>query len=219
VSGALYLSLAQVIGTANPTTGLAAVDEALKLGIQGDGKYPQRAAYQARGEILEALRRPLEAAEAFFQAGQYHTWDNHADEACKLFSRANGLDPRLVKNYWAWADALLITSGLSKPPYVDPDRIAQSLDVWNRGVTLAPPDNAYYWAYLTRANLATQRENLPGSDRWECNWEALSSASAGDSSGARSLSPLRESRTTASQPVQNGWSGAGDARGSRARHG
>jgi tetratricopeptide (TPR) repeat protein len=174
VSGALYLCLAQAVGTTNPTVGLAAVDEAIELGPKGVGKYSERAAYQLKGEILETLKRSAEAAEAFFQAGRHYLWEDDANAACQLLERANGLDPHLARNYWTWADALQVASNLSTPPYVDPDRIAQSLDIWNRGVKIEIPEKDYYWAYLTRGIIAQQLALLPSEDRWERNWEAIS---------------------------------------------
>lgn len=176
VSGALYLRLAQAIGTANPTAGLAAVDEAIKLGVRGQGKYPQRAAYQLKAELLESLKRPGEAADAFFQAGQYYSWENNVGVACQLYERANALDPQHIGNHWGWADALLRASYASTPPYVDRDKIEQSIDVWTRAVGMELPDESYRWAYLTRALIAQQLASLPDADRWERHWETAAFA-------------------------------------------
>ncbi|MDR4484512.1 MAG: FHIPEP family type III secretion protein [Nitrospirales bacterium] len=173
VSGALYLALAKAIGTTNPTAGLAAVEQAIKLGVNGDGKYPQRAAYHVKGEILEALQRPLDAAEAFFQAGQYYSWENDLEAARQMYERANGLDQQLGRNYWGWADVLQRASYVSTPPYVDKDKIGQSLAIWNLGAKVELPEGDYYWAYLTRAIIAQQLANLPGEDRWQCYWETV----------------------------------------------
>jgi tetratricopeptide (TPR) repeat protein len=174
VSGALYFRVAQALGPGNPAPALAAVEKAIQLGVKGPGKYPQRTPYQMKGEILEALRRPGEAARAFFESGQYNYWGDDADAGCKLFERANRLDPAFIRNYWSWADALLASSYLPKPPYVDAERISQSLDVWSRGASRALPDDQHGWAYLTRAIIAVRQANLPEADRWECYWQAVS---------------------------------------------
>lgn len=173
VSGALYLRLAHITVSTNPTLGLTAVDKAIELGIQGEGKYPQAAAYQLKGETLAVLNRPKEAAEALFQAGCYHTWEGKAAAATTLFERAHALDPAHHDNYWNWADALLLMSHVSMPPYVDRTRIEQSLDVWNRGVALGLPDIAQAWPYLTRGLIAEQLADLPDADRFQRTWEAV----------------------------------------------
>jgi tetratricopeptide (TPR) repeat protein len=174
VSGALYLSLAQAVAKTNPTAALVALDRAINLGIKGAGKYPERAAYQLKGEILEQQQRPSDAAEAFFQTGRYLSWESNAPLACEFLERSNRLDPQLVHNYWSWADAILVTSISSKPPYTDRDKIARSLDVWNRGFAISPPDDAHGWAYITRGFIAWRLANLLNEDRWERSWEAIS---------------------------------------------
>jgi tetratricopeptide (TPR) repeat protein len=176
VSGALYLRLAQAVGTDNLTAGLATVDRAIALGIKGEGKYPQRAAYQLKAEILEGLQRPLEAAEALFQAGQYYSWDQNLESACSLLERANRLNPKRVAIYWWLSDALRVASYTPKPPYVIAEKIARSLDVWNEGVNVGSPADTDAWAYVTRANISQMRANLPGANRSERLWEAATFA-------------------------------------------
>jgi hypothetical protein len=173
VSGALYLRLGQTIRRTNPAVALAAAEKAIELGVKGEDRYPQRAAYQLKGETLEVLQRPAEAAEALSEAARYNSWENNAEAAFDLYRRASELDPKRTSNYWGWADALLMASYLPKPPYVDKDKISESLEVWNLGVKTALPDDDHHWVYLTRARIAQQLANLPEADRWQHNWEAV----------------------------------------------
>ena len=188
VSGALYLQLAHAIWKAKPAAGLAALEQAIKLGISGSGPYPERPAYELEGEVLESLGRSDEAAGAFFKAGRFHAWESSPDQACILFERANALDQNLVPVYWSWADALLMASYVSKPPYVDRDKLEKGLDIWHRGVQLAPPNDTNGWPYLTRSIIAQQLARLPGLDRWKHCWESVAFVEQ-----ALLLDPLRSS--------------------------
>ncbi len=173
MSGALCLLLAGAVRETNPRAALAAVDKALALGVKGAGQYPERAAHELRGDILDSLSQPIEAAEALFQAGRYYAWENNPEAACRVHERANRLDPSHVPNYWQWSDSLVVASYTAQPPYVDPAKIALSLDIWNRGVQIGRPDEAYGWAYITRGRIANRQAGLVDADRWERNWETV----------------------------------------------
>jgi tetratricopeptide (TPR) repeat protein len=173
VSGALYLRLGQAIRQSNPAAALVAAEKAIELGVNGEGKYPQRAAYQLKGDVLEVLQRPAEAAEALSAAAQHSAWDNDAETALHLYGRVSELDPKRVSNYWRWADALLTASRLPKPPYVDKEKTSQSLEMWDLGAKVAVPDYDHYWVYLTRAMIAQQLARFPRADRTQHYWEVL----------------------------------------------
>src|SRR5262245_11210925 len=76
VSGNLYLRLARLFAEVEPERALRLVNRAIERGIKADGDYPKRFGYELKGEILAALQRPAEAAEAYYEAGRYRYSDD-----------------------------------------------------------------------------------------------------------------------------------------------
>ncbi len=70
VSGKLFFQVARFLEKQNPEKALLAVDLAIDRGILDEGVYPERLGYRLKGKILQTLQRPLEAAEAFYEAGR-----------------------------------------------------------------------------------------------------------------------------------------------------
>jgi tetratricopeptide (TPR) repeat protein len=178
VSGNLYLHLARKLKKEDAEAALAAVNQALDLGIKHVGDYPERIAYRLKGEVLELLDRSLEAAEAYFKAGQKFYYRAEYQIAAVLLRQANKLDPSHLLTYWTLFDVLRISSYLPTPPYFEPGLVNEGLDVWERGVQLELPTRDSYWAYNTRAlineQLARMSENKQSDKRppdlW---WEAI----------------------------------------------
>jgi len=149
------------------------VDEALQVGLTGTG-YPEAPAQQLKAELLQRMGgRDYEAGAWYFEAGRRFGWRNEHELARELLERANRLRPDHVPTYWYWMEALRMLSYTRKPPYVAPDKVADSLKVWELGIALAPPEEGYSWAYISRALINEQRARMAGGDAWELGWEAI----------------------------------------------
>lgn len=170
VNGNAYLSLASGIRTENPERALRAVDRALELEILNDEDYPERPAYQLRGEILEELGHSQEAAQDFLEVGMHYHWSQKYQLAVDFFARANRLDPELLPVYWYWTDALQVLSNLNEPPYVDEKHVQESLGVWEEGIQRQLPDEDHSWAYLARAFISEQQARLLAGDEQDKSW-------------------------------------------------
>ncbi len=173
VSGNLYLKLARTLIEEDPEAALAAVTLALDLGILGEGSYPEKKGYHLKGELLEKLNRPVEAAQSYFEAGQRYNWDNEGQAACEPLKRAKALDPNNRLVYWDLSDALRLASYLKEPPYVDKEKIDQSLAEWKAGADAGMPDATKSWAYITRALINEQLARLHWDDRVSLWWESI----------------------------------------------
>jgi tetratricopeptide (TPR) repeat protein len=152
---------------------LDSVDRALELGFTDKSGYPDAPAHALRGKLLAQLGRKADAVDSYLAAEQRYLWRNEVPEALVLLKSARALDETSIAICWRLADALLMASYVSKPPWVDKDKIEESLGVWSRAANVELPDEDYYWAYLTRAKIAQQLANLPGADRWQCYWETV----------------------------------------------
>jgi tetratricopeptide (TPR) repeat protein len=172
--GNLLLQLARILQENQPTAALQAVNRAIQIGIQGEGSYPQRWAYQLKGEILEQLEQSLEAVEAYYEAGKQLYWSGDYDSAIAEFEKLLHLNPDYVMAYWYLADALLVQSYTQDLPYVDREKLQQSLDRWNQGKGIALPDVKGSWAYVIRARISERLSLLEAqatADRYI--WESL----------------------------------------------
>lgn len=173
-SGNAYLELARVLRREEDLRGaLAAVDRALEAGILHDGSNPERLGHRLRGEILDGLERPLEAAAAFQQAGEGFSLRNESSVAIELFRRARELDPASVPICWDLADALRMSSWRPEPPHIDPEPIRQAHEVWEAGALMKLPDASDGWAYTLRALINEQLSKGAGPREWEIIWEAV----------------------------------------------
>lgn len=172
-SGNLYLQLARMYKTDVPDCALQAVTRAINLGIKEEGLYPERIAYRLKGEMLEALARPVEAAQAYYEAGQRFIWRNEPKIAIELLKHAKDLDPDHAPTYWQLSEALRSDSYRPEPPYVDKARIEESLSVWEEGMRLKLPEREYSWSYVVRALISEQLGRLSGYDRSDQYWEAI----------------------------------------------
>src|SRR5262249_52640539 len=144
-------------------------------GLNQETDYGRKAeGFKLKAEILYTLERPLtEIAEAYYEAGRRRYWNNEHQAAVELFKRANEFDNHSPTTYWYLADALLMTSYIPTPPYVDKGKIEESLRVWNVGAEISLPDTDFSWAFVSRAYINEQRTRLPKSDRWGLMWEAI----------------------------------------------
>jgi tetratricopeptide (TPR) repeat protein len=172
VSGNLALRLARALKGKDPAAALAAADRALELGVQGEGDAPDRLAHRLRGQILEDLHRPVEAAEAHTQAAKGFQTHGEESVAVDLLTRAKELDPERIGTYWDLAEALRIQSYTPEPPFVDEQSVRTGLKVWHEGAARQLPTAADAWTYTSRALLSSQLAQRPGESVEERGWEA-----------------------------------------------
>lgn len=173
VSANLYLHLARRLLQEERERALGLVTRAIERGIKADGDYPERAGYQLKGEILEALQRPVEAAEAYYEASQRFSWVNDYQGWIAMLERARSLNPDDFRLYWSEADALRVLSYSPIPQEINKDKLNQSVALWEQGAAIKLPDARYSWAYVVRALINYQLSDLPQADRWTLWWEGV----------------------------------------------
>ena len=170
--GNLYLQVARALRRDRPAAGLHAVDEALAKGVRDGTDYPERLAYRVRGELLEALGQPAEAASAFYEAGIRFNWLNQHVLAADMLESAYRLKPHDALICWYLANSLLMTSYIQEHPYVREEPLRRSMAVWEQGLALQTPAASESWIYTLRALQLEQAANLPGADQQALWWEA-----------------------------------------------
>lgn len=172
----LFLELARVLRKQEPKRALQAVEHAIELGIKGGGSYPEWIGYRLKGEILEQIQRPIDAAEAYYEAGRRFGWRNENQIAIDLLTKAKQLNQKHILTYWNLAENLRIASQLSSPPYVNQRLIQQALEVWEAGAKVERPSASESWAYTVRALISEQRAHMLGDQRVDLWWEAVAYA-------------------------------------------
>jgi tetratricopeptide (TPR) repeat protein len=178
VSANLYLQLADALKQdgRNPESALKALERSLQLGIRRAGVYHERVAYQLKGDLLELLEHPDEAAQAFFEAGKQWEVESDLPLVIELLQRAIRLDPTQAAYYWPLADALRARSIRPEPQLVDAQPALEAMQIWNQGVQLKKvPDTDDWWVYLVGALIREQIAYIPKyyPNRQHCWWEAI----------------------------------------------
>lgn len=167
----LYWQLARRQRKQEPALALEAIDRALSRGVRWSDEYPERRALRDRGEILEALRRPGDAAESYFEAGQRYCWLGKLATARPLLEKACELAPEHAVAHWQLSEVLRVLSYRKTAPFVDGDLVDLSKTHWETGHALQRPDAGAAWVYLGRALLNEQRWLL--SKDPDLFWESL----------------------------------------------
>ena len=178
-SGAELVVAAGILLERNrPKAALALADAALRVGVRDSVPYPDAETHRIR---LLALERsdgsPTEIASAATEAGKRLLWSNRPDEAIPLFRRAMGEAPSLREAGWLYADALTsrcFPAGAPKPDERLLTEAVQEWEAWAAKVGQPGEDeNAFAWAYLTRAILADFQAYFPAEDLQDRHWDAL----------------------------------------------
>jgi tetratricopeptide (TPR) repeat protein len=172
-SGNLYLQAVRRLRQSDLAAALRAADLALALGVRDDTAYPERIAHRLRAELLEALGREREAAEAYFEAGKRFLWLNQYAVAVQLLRAACRLQPDRAPAHWFLANALLGQAALPTYPYVDEALLAESERALQAGLALRLPDADQAWAYDVRALQCESRARLPEQDADALRWQAV----------------------------------------------
>jgi tetratricopeptide (TPR) repeat protein len=167
VSGKAWLCLARALLSDEPGHALEAVQYTLDehlLGERGEGE-----AYELRGDILRTLGRPVEAAQAYCDAGHSYYWTSDYVAAVRVLKSADELKSNDPDLYWHWADSLRNQSSLELAPYVDEAKISESLHVWELGYAKGRPGADSSWGYTCRALISEQLARV-GSEGARAHW-------------------------------------------------
>ncbi|MFQ3535873.1 MAG: FHIPEP family type III secretion protein [Aggregatilineales bacterium] len=172
-SGNLYLQAVRTLRHSDLEAALCAADRALELGVRDDTDYPERIAYRLRAELLEALGRPEEAAEAYLEAGKRFLWLNQYAVAAELLRAACRLKPDQALPHWFLANTLLGMAALPYYPFVDEALLREGEAALETGLALRLPDAEHAWAYDVRALQCESRARLPDQNAESLRWQAI----------------------------------------------
>jgi tetratricopeptide (TPR) repeat protein len=155
VPGNLLWRYARTIQSTDPEQALALVDEAMNAGITGDGPYPHSGAVADKARILAELNRPVDAAEAYNEAGNLFASTGADERALVCFEQAQTLDPTSAEYSWGYGEALR-ASAIGRDDIIDIDTMRRAWTATTAGFTLAAPDPPAPWALVTAALIADQ---------------------------------------------------------------
>ncbi|MCS6872251.1 MAG: FHIPEP family type III secretion protein [Anaerolineae bacterium] len=172
-SGNLYLQAVRALRYSDLEAALRAADRALALGVRDDTNYPERIAHRLRAEVLEALGRAEEAAEAYFEAGKRFLWLDQYAVAADLLRAACRLKPDHAAAHWFLANALLGVAALPHYPFADEAVLREGETALQTGLALRLPEPEYAWAYDVRALQCESRARLPDQDAESLRWQAV----------------------------------------------
>ncbi|PJF31481.1 MAG: hypothetical protein CUN51_03900 [Candidatus Thermofonsia Clade 1 bacterium] len=172
-SGNLYLQAVRTLRRSDLEAALRAADRALALGVRDETAYPERIAHRLRAEVLEALGRAEEAAEAYFEAGKRFLWLDQYAVAAELLRAACRLKPDHAVAHWFLANTLLGLAALPYHPFVDEALLREGEAALQTGLALRLPDSEYAWAYDVRALQCESRARLPDQDAESLRWQAV----------------------------------------------
>ncbi len=171
-SGNLYYLMAQRLQNEKDfTQALQVVNRALELGLHSEEKYPERRAYWLKGELLEQLKQPVEAADAFHEAGKSYYWSQETEKALEAFQKVHDLDAEHKANYWYLADTILLASYQTKSPDEILRGIRNSLKGWEEGQKKQPPEELG-WPLITRARISERFTDI-NENRAAPYWQAV----------------------------------------------
>ena len=133
--------------------------------------------HKLHAEVLHALGRDALAAEALCDAIDRLNWAGETEQAVALAREATERDPHLGRARWLLADALRVAATLTEPPYVDRARLDDGIAAWESAE--GDPADVPEWALWVRASIEDGRSRLPGEDRAERLWQAVTLSERG----------------------------------------
>jgi tetratricopeptide (TPR) repeat protein len=150
----------------DPRQAVRVIREALRGGVSGSGRYPERKAYFDLARALErrregatgALKQRLdaEAAEAYWEAGRRYAWVGDEPSAINFLSRACDLEPANAGYAFELAEVLRIRA-VHEDGTVDLAMLEEAADRWREAYALGIPGADLPWAYLTMALVEHER--------------------------------------------------------------
>ncbi|NUR69724.1 MAG: tetratricopeptide repeat protein [Hamadaea sp.] len=157
--GVLYQALGE------PAEALQAVDTAIDLlmierAADGEVELLELPARRLRALMLRDLL-PEESGAEYERAAllAFDTGDSEA--AADLMTIADGLHELTANARWTFADALQVLAyAPERRGQVDPDRLAQALDVWDKAYRRELPTLDYAWAYISRARMSMMQARI-----------------------------------------------------------
>jgi len=181
VSANVYLQLGRMLSKKKLGAALKALDIAIdqahkrasQFRLRYDGSYTERIGYRLEAQLLERLKRPDEAALAYYEAGRRFALIGEYHIGIDLLWQAQRLAPEHAPTYWELADALRGESAIPDPPYVDAATITKSRDLSDMGFALQLPEADGSWVYTSRALIDEQWALLPTTHRARAWWEAV----------------------------------------------
>src|SRR5579875_226531 len=175
--GNMHYFLAQCYGLLErPEKALEEVGDALALGGKGDANSLEVAAWELKAQLQEQLGEKEAAAESFYEAGRRRGWQNEFAAAAALLTKSKELNPQSAATYWELANTVRMLGYLpNEPPYLDPERIRQSRQLFEEGLHLALPDANMSWAYTLGAIICESQATLAPDfqQRWNFLWEGV----------------------------------------------
>lgn len=146
----------------DPGTAVELLDRALDLGLPGDGDYPDKDVWVARGDHLrararsetpeDAARTTAEAAASYFQGGLRYSWSGYLPRAIELFGVACELDPDVAEYAWQQAEALRLAAYRSDG-VIDRKRLLRAREQLESGLRLREPTPQEAWVFVTQSRV------------------------------------------------------------------
>lgn len=137
----------------HPDLALTLVQDALRRGVVGAGRFPDRRALLDKGQILTALGRVAEAAEAYGDAAARYAASGLLARAVGLYELACELAPDSAELRWSFADALRIQTE-DDDTVVDIEQARRAYGLLRAGYAFARPGRPHAWVLTTEALLA-----------------------------------------------------------------
>jgi tetratricopeptide (TPR) repeat protein len=190
LNGNVYLQLAHVLRKRQDLEqALQAVAKAPDMGIRDEMDYPERTGYRLKGELLEELQRPVESAEAYYEAARRFNRLSNFRTAIKLLTRAHNLNSSDPYICWELSDALRMSSYPMLPsdedeislandyddeeiPHVD-QAIKKSLEFWEQAYKIGLLDQDLALFYYERVLINDQLASLPRAAERPLYWEGI----------------------------------------------
>ncbi|MEV6850663.1 FHIPEP family type III secretion protein [Actinoplanes sp. NPDC051411] len=153
-----------------PKRAASMIRAALRGGIRGAGRYPERKAYVDLARALEQQGKDDAAAKAYWEAGRRYAWVADEVSAAKYLTRACGLDRTSYRYAFEMAEVLRARA-VHQNGTVDLDLLDQAAHRWREAYELGVPGAKLPWAYVTMA--LTEHERSGDLYRPHVSWEAV----------------------------------------------
>ena len=150
---------------------LAALDRASELGMAGKAQHQERRAFVDKAHLLERLKRPADAARAYYDAGDRYSQDGDQATARGYLERAISLDGETALYRWALAEVHRLLSQLPDGS-VDGASVRAALAEWDRGRALRAPGTDESWVHLVHGMLRHD-DVVPGQSERHRVWTSV----------------------------------------------